>query len=46
MTAQIGDDCANAGKFFGQGAPVIAVERRGMQKDNRWAGACVGESKA
>jgi hypothetical protein len=46
MAAQIGDNGANASEFFGHGAPVIAVERGGMQKDNRWAGARVGESKA
>jgi hypothetical protein len=46
VTAQVGNHGANAREFLGQRTPVIAVERGGVQKDNRWAGACVGESKA
>jgi hypothetical protein len=46
MAAQIEDNGANAGELLGEGTPVIAVERGGMEKDNRWAGARVGESKA
>ena len=35
MPAQVGNDRSNATQIFGHRTPIIAIERRGMQKNHR-----------
>jgi hypothetical protein len=37
MPAEVGNDCADAGKVFDEWTPVVPIERRWMEKDYRQA---------
>ena len=45
VAAQVGNDGANACKLFREGTPIVAVERRGMQENDRQARAGVTEAQ-
>jgi hypothetical protein len=46
MTAQIGQDGAYSRQALNERAPVIVIQWRGMEKDDRQAGAEVVEGKS